>query len=90
VITGSEKKRARLRCPQCRSQDLVLCETRLEHAEFAGGLFVNAAGRLEADGEAYLTPGEVQPRLTRITCESCGRQWRPRRSFDGIRARGAR
>lgn len=78
--------REQFRCHRCRSADLTLHETRFEHAEYGGGLFVNAQGRLEATGEAYFTPGEIQPGLTRIRCESCEHEWRPRRTFDGIAA----
>jgi hypothetical protein len=76
--------RKHLTCRNCGSAGLILYETRFEHAEYAGGLFVNEQGHLEAAGEGYFTPGDVQPRLTRIECESCGRTWRPRRQFDGI------
>jgi hypothetical protein len=75
----------RLRCHRCKSADLVLHETRLEHAEFPDGLFVNDKGRIEARGTAYFSPGSIQPRLTRIECSACGHEWRPRRSFVGIR-----
>jgi hypothetical protein len=63
---------------------LVLHETRYEHAEFSGGLFVNEDGRIEARGHACFTPGEIQHGLTRIECLSCGYGWRPRRAFTGI------
>jgi hypothetical protein len=76
----------RLTCPHCGSADLVLRETRHEHAEYGDeGLFVNGQGHLEAAGRGYFSPGEVQPRLTRIGCGNCGREWRPRRPFDGVR-----
>jgi hypothetical protein len=76
--------RKQLRCHGCGSADLVLRETHYEHAEFDGGLFVTEQGRLEAAGTATFTPGDIQTRLTRIECESCGREWHPRREFDGI------
>lgn len=75
-----------LRCPECKSTDLVLHETRFEHAEYNGGLFVNARGHLEAAERAQFTPGEIQTRLTRIECAGCGRDWHPRRPFDGAAA----
>lgn len=76
----------KLRCHHCGSADLVLLETRYEHAEYDGGLLVNDEGDLEARGEAFYTAGDVQDRLTRIKCDSCGRSWHPRRPFAGMRA----
>jgi hypothetical protein len=54
-----------------------------EHAEYDGGLFINENGRIQARGNGYFTPGAIQSRLTRITCETCGHEWHPRRGFDG-------
>jgi hypothetical protein len=73
-----------LTCHRCGSPDLVLHETYLEHSEFDGGLFINDQGRIEARGEAVHTPGDIQPRLTRIECLACRHEWRPRREFSGI------
>ena len=73
----------RLTCHRCGSAELVLHETRHDHAEFDGGLFVNDQGSIEARGDGYFTPGEVQPRLTRIECSACGHEWHPRRTFIG-------
>jgi hypothetical protein len=61
----------------------VLHETRLEHAEWDGGLFINEQGSIEARGDAWFTPGEVQPKLTRIECQDCGHSWHPKRWFAG-------
>jgi hypothetical protein len=74
-----------LKCHGCGSADLVLYETRHEHAEYAGGLFVNEQNHIEAAGRATYAPGELQPSLTRVKCESCGHEWHPHRQFDGIR-----
>lgn len=73
-----------LKCHRCGSAGLVLYETRHEHAEYEGSLFVTDEGRIEARGEVRFTAGEIQPALTRIGCESCGHEWRPRRQFSGI------
>jgi hypothetical protein len=72
-----------LKCHRCGSAELVLRETRYEHAKYDGGLFVNDHGRIEARGDGWFTPGDIQPALTRIECESCGHGWHPRRQFDG-------
>jgi hypothetical protein len=72
-----------LRCHRCGSADLVLHEARLEHGEWDGGLFVNEEGGIEARGDGYFEPGEIQPGLTRIECSACGHEWHPRRNFDG-------
>lgn len=84
-MTGTEPPKP-LRCHRCQSAELVLHETRHEHAEYDGGLFIDKDGRLAAHGEASFAPGEVQPALTRIECGSCGHSWRPRRSFTGVGA----
>lgn len=73
----------RLRCYGCGSTDLVLHETRYEHAEYDGGLFVNEQGRIQALDSGISTPGEIQPELTRIECTACGYDWHPRRPFAG-------
>lgn len=75
--------RQQLKCHRCRSSDLVLHETRHEHAEFDSGLFINEQGRIEARGNGHFTPGEIQPGLTRIECTSCGHEWHPRGEFTG-------
>jgi hypothetical protein len=75
----------KLRCHRCKSPDLVLHETRHEHAEIVGGLVINEEGRIEGHGDAWFTPGEIQPQLTRIECNGCGHEWRPRRLFAGIK-----
>jgi hypothetical protein len=80
----ADSPRKQLKCHGCGSTDLVLHETRFEHAEYDGGLFVNEQGHLEAAGTGIFTAGEIQPRLTWIKCETCRREWRPRRQFDGI------
>lgn len=73
-----------LKCHRCGSADLVLHETRFEHAEYDGGLFVNENGHIEARGIAYFEAGEIQPSLTLIDCATCGHEWHPRRSIDGV------
>jgi hypothetical protein len=72
-----------LRCHRCRSMNLILRETRYDHAEFNGGLFIRDDGKLAALGDGYFSPGDVQPKLTEIECESCGHSWHPRRDFAG-------
>ena len=74
----------RLRCRKCRSVDLVLHETRLEHAEYDGGLYVNEQGCIEARGIGYFEPGEIQPRLTRINCAACGHELAPAALSPGV------
>lgn len=79
----------RLKCHRCGSAELVLYEVYQEHGQYDGGLFVNDGGRIQARGSAVLSQGDVQPRLTRIECESCGHNWHPRRAFAGGEADGA-
>jgi hypothetical protein len=62
----------------------MLYETRYEHAEYDGGLFVNDDSQLEARGEAVYSAGEIQPALTAIKCESCGHEWHTNWRFIGI------
>jgi hypothetical protein len=76
---------APLRCHRCGSAELVLQETRHDHAEWDGGLFVNEEGNIEAHGEGWFTQGDIQRAMARIRCESCGHEWRPRRRFIGSR-----
>ena len=72
-----------LRCHRCRSTDLVPHETRLDHAEYDGGLFIRDDGKIIASGEGYFNEGDVIPKLTEIECEDCGHTWHPRRAFAG-------
>jgi hypothetical protein len=71
-----------LQCHRCRSASLLLRETRYEHAEYDGGLFVDD-DMIRACGDGIFTPGEIQPKLTVIECQDCGHAWHPRRGFDG-------
>ena len=80
----------RLSCHRCGSADLVLRETRHEHAEFDSGLFISEQGHIQACGSGHFTPGEIQSSLTRIECTACGHEWRPRRVFDGALEGGQR
>lgn len=75
-----------LRCHRCRSENLILRETRHEHAEWDGGLIVDADGQIRAWGDGIFTPGDIQSQLTRIECEDCGHDWHPRRWFAGSTA----
>jgi len=84
-MTTDTGKPGQLKCHRCGAADLVLYETRFEHAEWDGGLFINDEGRIEAHGEGFFTPGEIQSRLTRIECAACGHNWHPRRFFAGAR-----
>ena len=58
-------------------------ETRYDHAEWDGGLYVNGEGRIVARGEGTFTPGDIQHKLSEIECEGCGHSWHPRRIFNG-------
>jgi hypothetical protein len=78
-------KAHRLTCHRCGSPDLILRETRHNHAEWDGGLYVADDGTIEASGEGIFSEGDIQSSLTEIECEGCDHIWRPRRRFTGAR-----
>lgn len=79
----SDTAARQLRCHRCGSAELLLRETRYDHAEWDGGLYVTDQGTIAARGEGIFSQGEIQPKLTEIECEGCGHTWRPRRRFRG-------
>lgn len=70
-------------CHRCGSAELVLSETRYEHATYDEGLYLDETGAIRARGEGISAAGEIQPNLTEIECSACGHSWRPRRRFAG-------
>jgi hypothetical protein len=72
-----------LTCHRCRSAELILRETRYDHAEYDGGLYLNDAGSIMFAGEGIFTPGDILPALSAIECAGCGHTWHPRRHVAG-------
>lgn len=70
-------------CHRCGSAALVLIEVFQSHARYDEGLYLDQ-GAIHAHGEAVISPGDIQPRLTEIECEGCGHTWHPRRRFAGV------
>ena len=72
-----------LTCHRCGSVQLVLTEVCHEIGTWADGLVLTADGKIAARGDQWREAGEIQPALTRISCDGCGHEWHPRRRFSG-------
>jgi len=66
-----------LRC-RCGSAEVTLTEVTMEHHWWDEGLWV-VAGEIRPVGTAHHGPGDILVEKTRLDCDTCGRNWRPRR-----------